>query len=66
MDTPRYLTDGDGRRLGVVLDVDHYRQLLDALEEVEALRAYDEAKASGDEAVPFEDVVREIEAGRGA
>jgi len=34
---------------------------LDALEELEAIRAYDTAKASGDEAIPFEQAIRELE-----
>ena len=33
------------------------------LEELEAIRAYDEAVDSGDEAIPFEEAIAEIEAG---
>ena len=33
-------------------------------EELEAIRAYDAAKAADDEAVPFEQAIREIERGR--
>lgn len=60
----QYITDDAGHRVGVLLGIDRYRQLMEALEEVEAIRAYDEAKASGDEAVPFEEAVREIEQSR--
>ena len=38
--------------------------LLEAVEEVEAIRAYDDAKESGDETVPFEEAIREIEQDR--
>jgi hypothetical protein len=38
-----------------------YERLLDAREELECLRAYDAAKASNDEAIPFEEAVSEIE-----
>jgi predicted DNA-binding protein (UPF0251 family) len=38
--------------------------LLEALEELEAIRAYDRAKASQDEAIPFEQAVEEIERAR--
>ena len=53
--------DADGNRIGVVLDIAAYRKLLAELEELETLRAYDAAKASGDEVIPFEQVVDEIE-----
>jgi hypothetical protein len=38
-----------------------YRKMLADLEELEAVRAYDAAKAAHDEAVPFEEAVRRIE-----
>lgn len=58
----RFVVDERGQRLSVLLDIETYRRLL---EELEALRAYDAAKASGDEAVPFEQAVVEIEQSRG-
>jgi len=58
---PRYVTDIEGKRVAVILDLDQYEQLLDAAEELEDIRAYDEAKASGEDAIPFEQAVREIE-----
>ncbi|GIV58085.1 hypothetical protein GQ464_010825 [Rhodocaloribacter litoris] len=58
---PRYVTDLEGNRVAVILDLDLYEQLLEAAEELEEIRAYDEAKASGDEAIPFEQAIREIE-----
>lgn len=62
----QFVTDDTGRRIAVLIGLDRYRQLLDALEELDSIRAYDEAKASGDEAVPFEEAVREIERDRTA
>jgi hypothetical protein len=49
----QYLVDPDGKRTGVLIGLDYYQRLVEALEEVEAIRAYDEAKASGDEAIPL-------------
>ena len=57
----RYLVDDNGNRIGVVLDVKEYRRLLQDLEELESIRAYDVAKASGDEIVPFEQAITVIE-----
>jgi hypothetical protein len=57
----RYVVDENGERVGVVLDIAEFHRLLDELEELESIRAYDAAKASGDEAIPFEQAVTEIE-----
>ncbi len=38
-----------------------YRELLAELEELDSIRAYEAAKASDDEAIPFEQAVAEIE-----
>lgn len=57
----RYVVDENGNRLGVLLDLEEYRKLLEKLEELESIRAYDAAKASDDEAIPFEQAVAEIE-----
>jgi hypothetical protein len=53
----RYLVDDNGNRIGVVLNMKDYRRLLEQLEELESIRAYDAAKASGDEVVPFEQAI---------
>ena len=60
----KYLIDENGNRIAVVLDLKEYETLLEELEELEAIRAYDVAKASNDEAVPFEQAAREIEQDR--
>ena len=57
----RYVVDEHGERTGVILDLEEYRQMLEDLEELESIRAYDLAKASEDETVPFEQAVAEIE-----
>ena len=57
----QYLVDDNGNRIGVVLNMKDYHRLLEQLEELESIRAYDVAKASGDEAIPFEQAVAEIE-----
>lgn len=56
----RFVTDEEGHRVGVLLDLEDYRKLLEELEELESIRAYDAAKASGDEAIPFEQAISEI------
>ncbi len=57
----RFVIDNKGERVGVLLDIEAYRQLLEELEELESLRAYDAAVSSGGAAIPFEQAVTEIE-----
>jgi len=49
----RYVVASNGKKVSVLLPVARYRKLLEELEELEAIRAYDAAKASGDKAVSF-------------
>ena len=57
----RYVTDENGNRVAVVLDMEDYRKLLEDLDILESIRAYDAAKASGDRPIPFEGAIAEIE-----
>jgi PHD/YefM family antitoxin component YafN of YafNO toxin-antitoxin module len=57
----QYVVDQEGKRTAVLLDLKYYEELVAALEEVESIRAYDEAKASKDEAIPFDQATDEIE-----
>ena len=60
----RYLVNEKGDRVGVLLDIKEYLKMLEELEELECLRAFDAAKASGDEVIPLEQAVAEIERNR--
>lgn len=57
----KYVVDNKGRRTAVILDIGAYRKMLEELEELESIRAYDKAKASGEGAIPFEQAIREID-----
>ena len=57
----RFVVDSNGERVAVIPDLAEYEELLEAREELDSIRAYDEAKASGDEAVPLEQAIAEIE-----
>jgi len=60
----QYVVDKKGNPISVILDIGVYRNVLAELEELAAIRAYDAAKASGDEAIPFERAIEEIEQAR--
>jgi hypothetical protein len=59
----RFVYDKNGRPAGVHLDFVECRDLLQELEAEECARAFDRAKNSGDEALPFEQALTEIESG---
>ena len=58
----RFIVDERGNKTAVLVEIERYSELLEAQEELALIRAYDEAKSSNDEAIPFEQAVKEIEA----
>ena len=59
----KFVVDEKGNRVSVVLDIEDYERMLQDLEELESIRAYDAAKAAKDEAIPFDQAVEELERG---
>ena len=57
----QFIIDDSGERKAVILDIADYQKLLEEAEELEAIQAYDAAKAAGEEAIPFDQAVDEIE-----
>jgi hypothetical protein len=57
----RYVVDETGNRVAVLIDIEEYQKVLEALEELESINAYDEAKAADDEVVSLEQAIQEIE-----
>jgi hypothetical protein len=53
-----------GQKISIVLNVKEYQKLLDDLDELDSIRAYDAAKNSGEVPVPFEQAMREVERAR--
>lgn len=58
----RYIVDENGRRVSVILPVEEYERLIEALEDLEDVRIYDEAEveAENGEPVAWEEVREEI------
>ena len=60
----RYVVDEDGKRVSVILPIEEYERLIEALEDLDDVRTYDEAKAEIErgesEATPWEQVREEI------
>lgn len=60
----RFVVDDEGKPVGVFLDIEDYRKLLEELEELDSIRAFDRAKASGEKSIPFDQAIAEIERDR--
>lgn len=60
----KYVVDNKGKAVSVLLDIKAYRSMLAELEELEAIRAYDAAKASGETPVKFEQAPTESKKSR--
>ena len=59
-DSENYVVDTKGNRVAIVLNMENYRQLREAQEELASIQAYDAAKASKDAAIPFDQALKEI------
>ena len=51
----QWIVNSNGERTAVILDIKVYELLVEAFEQAEDIRAYNEAKAEGDEFVPLEE-----------
>lgn len=57
----RWIVDENGHRTAVVIEIGEYNNMIEDLEELEDIRAFDEAKASGEQPIPIEQAIGEIE-----
>ena len=55
------LVNERGETIAVVIGIEEYRELLEELEDQEAIREYQEAKAAGEKPVPFDAAIARIE-----
>jgi len=60
---PQYVIDENRERKAVLIPLAEWEEILDRLEELDDIQAYDEAKSGVQETLPFEQAVREIEEG---
>ncbi len=58
---PEFVVDEKQHRKAVLLPIDEWEQIVQELEELDDIRAYDDAKSGPRETIPFDDTVREIE-----
>jgi PHD/YefM family antitoxin component YafN of YafNO toxin-antitoxin module len=58
---PEYVVDEHQHRKAVLLPVAEWERIVNELEELDDIRAYDSAKSGSSEKLPFEQAVREIQ-----
>jgi len=61
---PEYVVDEKAKKKAVLVSFDEWQQLMEAIEELDDIRAYDKAKKEPDDLLPFEEAVRQIKAKR--
>lgn len=57
----QYITDNTGKKISVILPIREYEKIMEELEELEDIKAYDRAKTHKSEPVPFEQAIKEID-----
>ena len=57
----QYVTDDNGKKVAVILPLPEYEKLLDDVDELESIKAYDKAKSRKQEFAPAKDVFKTIE-----
>ena len=58
---PKVSKDANGKTKSVTLTAEDWDQVLDELEELDDIRAFDEAIADDSPSIPFEEAIAEIE-----
>ncbi len=63
---PRYLVDHQQTPTDAVVPIEEWRRIVEELEELEDLRAYDAAVSEKQETIPLDTVISEARARRGS
>jgi len=54
----QFVTDDNGKKVGVLLPIREYERILEELEELEDIRLYDEVKKRNEDRVSFEEYLK--------
>jgi prevent-host-death family protein len=60
----QFVVNERGEKVAVVISIEEYEKILEELEDLDAIREYEEAKASGETPVPFDEAIARIERNR--
>ena len=57
----QFVVNERGEKIAVVISIEEYEKILEELEDLDAIREYEEAKALGETPVPFDEAIARIE-----
>lgn len=57
----QFITNDSGKKLAVILPISKYRKMLEELEELDDIKAYDEAKKDKEPSIPIDEAFEMIE-----
>ena len=60
---PQYVVDENQQTKAVLLSIAEWKRIVEALEELDDILAYDEGKSGKQETIPFEQAIAEIQEG---
>ena len=60
---PEYIIDKHSHKTAVIIPFNEWEQILEQMEELEDIKAYDTAKKNTSDSILFEQAVQEIESG---
>lgn len=61
----RYIVDADGKRVAVILDIEDYERMVEAMEDLADIAAVREALKEGGDSIPMEQAFAELYRERG-
>ena len=59
-----YLIDENGNKKAVVVPLSEWQKIKEELEELDDIRAYDQAKSKPSEPIPFDEAIQQIRKGK--
>lgn len=62
----QFITNDSGKKLAVILPMSRYKKMIEDLEDIDAIKAYDEAKKGNDPSIPIDEAFEMIEKKRKA
>ena len=62
IDSARFVVDSEGQKKAVLLDYEHWRKLLDMLDDLADLQEIDRVRNIGEEALPWDRTKEELRA----
>ncbi len=57
----QYITNNQGKKIAVILPLKSYEKMIDDLDELDAIKAYDKIKAGKTQFIPAQDMFNAIE-----